>query len=93
MPDDVREFYELCGGIQLFKDKEYSLDIVSPDKVVPSNIVIVGERCEDDITVDWFIIADDSNGTYLSIDLDAERLGRCYDSFHETHGLSVTARL
>ena len=28
------------------------------------------------------------NGDYLGIDLDPERLGRCYDSHHEIHGLA-----
>jgi hypothetical protein len=28
-----------------------------------------------------------SNGDYLTIDLNQERLGRCYDSFYDRHGI------
>ena len=41
-----------------------------------------------DISDLWFSIADDGNGDYLSIDLAPGRLGICYDSFHETHGVA-----
>ncbi len=41
----------------------------------------------DDISWSWYIIADCGNGDYLTIDLSKERMGRCYDGFHETYGL------
>jgi antitoxin YokJ len=87
LPDDLTRFYELCGGAMLFQQKDYHALIVPPDRVVPANPVIVGQEYADDITASWHIIADDGNGDYLTIDLHPERLGRCYDSFHETHGL------
>jgi antitoxin YokJ len=87
LPDDLKRFYELCGGAMLFQQNDYHALIVPPERVVPASPVIVGQRYEDDITASWHIIADDGNGDYLTIDLASERLGRCYDSFHETHGL------
>jgi len=87
LPDDLARFYELCGGAMLFQHKDYHALIVPPDRVVPANPVIVGQEYADDITASWHIIADDGNGDYLTIDLLPERLGRCYDSFSETHGL------
>src|SRR5262245_9597659 len=71
----------------LFQQNDYHALIVPPDRVVPANPIIVGQEYADDITASWHIIADDGNGDYLTIDLHPERLGRCYDSFHETHGL------
>jgi hypothetical protein len=87
IPDDIREFYELCGGVSLFTSAESVANIVPPDEFIPANPVIVGERCEEDITADWYIIANDGNGDYLTIDLNKNRIGRCYDSFWDRHGI------
>jgi hypothetical protein len=87
IPDDITEFYELCGGLILFKNRNYPISIVKPEKFLPANPIIVGERCEEDISSGWYIIADDMNGDYLTIDLNQERLGRCYDSFYDRHGV------
>nr|WP_218030904.1 SMI1/KNR4 family protein [Dictyobacter aurantiacus] len=90
LPEDLKRFYSLCGGLHLFDDPGgiyYSMTIVPPTRCVLANPVIIGERVEDDITASWYIIGDDGNGDYLTIDFSHERLGRCYDSFHEIHGL------
>ncbi|QHW32810.1 SMI1/KNR4 family protein [Paenibacillus rhizovicinus] len=87
LPEDVRTFYALCGGVTLYQFADYSVNIVPPEEFEPANPVIVGERCEDDISAQWYIAADDGNGDYFTIDLAPERCGKCYDSFHETHGL------
>ncbi|GCE19832.1 SMI1/KNR4 family protein [Dictyobacter kobayashii] len=87
----MKQFYTICGGISLFNgpDGEYSpLIIVPPTCCVLANPVIIGETVEDDITASWYIIGDDTGSDYLTIDFSKERFGRCYDSFHETHGLS-----
>ncbi|WP_235941351.1 SMI1/KNR4 family protein [Paenibacillus puerhi] len=88
VPLDVHEFYKICGGIELFTSSDYSISIVSPKKFVLANPVIVGERCEGDISSNWYIVADDGNGDYLTIDLAKERLGKCYDSFWDKHGVA-----
>lgn len=88
MPNDLRRFYEQCGGLSLFKERDYSLLIVPPSRCVLANPVIVGEVAEEDISSSWYIIADDGSEDYLTIDLSQERLGRCYDSFHEVHGVA-----
>lgn len=87
LPDDIIEFYELCGGITLFESESYITNIVSPDEFILANPVIVGELCEDDITSEWYIIANDGNGDYITIDLSIERSGRCYDSYWDKHGV------
>ena len=64
------------------------MEIVGPDKFVPSNIDILGERHPEDISIDWYIIAKAGPEQAISIDLNRERLGRCYDSFREIHAVS-----
>jgi hypothetical protein len=86
--DDLRSFYLLCGGVRLFEGREYAITIVSPVQFVSANPVIIGEEGEDDISSTWYIIADDGNGEYLTLDLSQERLGRCYDSFFDRHGVA-----
>ena len=85
LPDDLITFYELCGGALLFENASYSTSIVPPQEMVPANPVIRGENIEDDVSETWYILADDLNGDYFTIDLGRERLGRCYDSFWDVH--------
>lgn len=87
LPDDVIEFYENCGGVTLFGSQSYVANIVPPEEFKLANPIIVGELCEEDITSEWYTIVNDGNGDYLTIDLSSERLGRCYDSFWDRHGL------
>lgn len=87
LPNDLKNFYSICGGISLYISKECSIKIVEPSKFQLANPIIVGDLCEDDITSEWYIIADDENGDYLTIDLSPARRGRCYDSFWDRHGL------
>lgn len=96
LPADLKEFYEICGGVSLFESAPFSATIVGPERCVLANPVIVGARGEGDISSSWYIIADDSNSDYLTLDLAPERLGRCYDSFFDRHGVvgscSIIAR-
>ncbi|MEK4180757.1 SMI1/KNR4 family protein [Aeribacillus sp. FSL K6-1121] len=87
LPDDVYKFYELCGGALLFEKADYSILIVPPLDFQLANPIIVGELCEEDISSDWYICATDRNGEYITIDLNPGRLGRCYDSFYDRHGV------
>ncbi|UQN06547.1 SMI1/KNR4 family protein [Deinococcus sp. QL22] len=89
LPNDVNEFYTLCGGVEFFVGSEvlFPFRIVAPDEVVRANLKFFGELYADDITAQWYLIAEDFNGDCLSIDLAPERLGRCYDSNHEVHGM------
>lgn len=88
IPDDLRVFYENCGGISLFADREYGFTIVRPQEMVLANPVIVGELCEEDISSEWYIICKDVENNYITIDLSKERLGKCYDSFWDRHGIA-----
>ncbi|MEH7356653.1 SMI1/KNR4 family protein [Neobacillus drentensis] len=88
LPNDLYDFYRICGGIELFIDCEYGITIVSPKEFVLANPVIIGEKAEYDISSNWYIIGRDRNNDYLTIDLNKSRLGRCYDSNWEIHGVA-----
>ncbi|WP_339733336.1 SMI1/KNR4 family protein [uncultured Gimesia sp.] len=86
IPTDLEEFYRLAGGARLFEGADYAIDIVAPNQFVRANPVIVGEACRDDISFDWFIIAQEGEQR-LTLDLNPDRYGRCYDSFWDQHGI------
>ena len=87
LPGDLGRFYELCGGADLFLSQDYGITISPPGQLIPSNIAIIGEQYPDDITATWFTIGVTPDSDYISIDLSPERNGRCYDSFHDSHGI------
>ena len=87
LPSDLKKFYEVCGGIDLFKNKQYGFEIVKPKEFVLANPLIIGELCEEDISSKWYIICKDSEDNYITIDLCKEKNGRCYDSFWDRHGV------
>ncbi|MCM3749953.1 SMI1/KNR4 family protein [Paenibacillus pasadenensis] len=88
IPGDLETFYKLCGGMLLFEGMDYSITIVPPDQFKTANLVILGEEIEDDRSSDWFVIATDGHSQYITFDLNSNRLGRCYDSFHDRHGIA-----
>ncbi|WP_442869035.1 SMI1/KNR4 family protein [Bacillus sp. BP-3] len=87
LPEDVKEFYSLCGGMVLFENEEYSVYIVSPQELILANPVIISELCEDDMSSNWYIICNGRQEEYVTIDLHQNRLGKCYDSFFDRHGV------
>ena len=89
IPNDVLEFYRLAGGASLFERSDYPFFIVPPEQVRPANQVLQLDSGDGDISDSWYVIADTGDGSsdYLTIDCNPTRLGRCYDSFHETHAL------
>lgn len=87
LPSDLKKFYEVCGGIYLFKNKKYGFEIVKPKEFVLANPLIIGELCEEDISSKWYIICKDSEDNYITIDLCKEKNGRSYDSFWDRHGV------
>jgi hypothetical protein len=95
LPKDLRDFYELCGGMILFKDSAFSIEIVQPNNFVLANPVLINQTIieveiakgtyEKRISNDWYIIADLNDSNYIVIDLNKKRLGRCYRAFWETY--------
>lgn len=94
IPEDVREWYGLCGGISLYRKQPNRFCIVPPTEIVLANPVLMPGLSQEllassagDISWYWYIIAHDWGGNYLTIDLSRERLGRCYDSFFGYHAM------
>ena len=86
LPDDLRYYLENYNSIIFWKNSEYSVKIVGIEDFKKANPVIIGEEVPDDISNNWFIIADD-NPQFITIDLFKERLGKCYDSFWDRYGV------
>jgi antitoxin YokJ len=94
VPDDLREFYRLCGGLVLFVDSVWRTVIVAPGELVPANPVIVGEEGAYDISCSWYIVASDGTDSQkMTIDLNPTRLGRCYDSFWDRHAVAGSSTI
>jgi antitoxin YokJ len=94
LPADVHTFYALCGGICFFCGSPYQLTVLPPTEIRLTNDLLLGAlsdiqraACHDDRSWSWYTIGRDDNGDYLSIDGDAVRSGRCYDSVWDRHGI------
>lgn len=106
IPDDIKEFYNLCGGMALFEGAAYAVRIVKPEEVVFANPIIIGEDIinaeiqkgtyEGEISRHCFIIADLYNSDYIVIDFNKERVGQCYkafwDGYPEVGGTPIVAK-
>ncbi|NEN76057.1 SMI1/KNR4 family protein [Pelistega sp. NLN82] len=88
LPSDLLEFYHLCNGVELFIHSDYPFKILGIESISSSNKIILDDISINDISRNWFVIAEDYNGDYLSIDLSKNKLGWCYDSFYEIYGLA-----
>ncbi|WP_058487105.1 SMI1/KNR4 family protein [Defluviitalea phaphyphila] len=89
LPDDIKEFYSMCGGIMCYIEKGgFPIEILSPFNVKQANLVLLGKEYEEDISSSWYIIADAGDGNYISIDCNSSRLGRCYESFEYSHAVA-----
>lgn len=51
-PNDLVEFYSLCGGVILFRagKDNVSFKILRAEEVLQTNMLIVGRPCEGDIS-------------------------------------------
>src|SRR6476469_8766414 len=71
LPQDLRLFYELCGGIDMFQSSEFYMEILPPEAVVLATPVIRPILSQVDIAEDnkgawWslYLIADYGNSDY-----------------------------
>lgn len=71
----------------MFAQQPCAITLVSPKDFVKANPVIAGVEGSGDLSADWFIVAK-SGEQYVTIDLDPNRLGRCYDSFWDRHAVA-----
>jgi hypothetical protein len=89
LPDDVRRFYQLCGGARIHRSSGYGFTVVAPEHVVRVDMDLLGKVYESDISSSWYVAAtlNASVLDIISIDLAPERLSRCYCSFVGYHRL------
>jgi hypothetical protein len=88
LPPDLAAFYERFSEARLFiSDRgEARCSIQSPEELVQVGQVILGCPTVEGIERSWYAVVNVCEGDYVAIDLLPERLGRCYDCFHETYG-------
>ncbi len=98
LPADLRQFYEICGGLVLFEGSPGAWSVHGPDTLVPASPRLLTDeiaaevrvRQPDDLTNNCYVIAERGPGatdTCIVIDLHPERLGRCYDAFWDSYGI------
>jgi hypothetical protein len=96
LPPDLKAFYELCGGVELFSEADYDSAVVRPRELVLANPEIIGEPDPESLTGSWYIVVRGMGDQLMTIDCAPERQGRCYDSFWDCHGVvggcSIIAR-
>ncbi|WP_299432247.1 SMI1/KNR4 family protein [uncultured Aquimarina sp.] len=92
LPEDLKFYFENYKELNLFLDEPYGSKIVGIDNFKNANKAfypegdVIWEELEGDISNDWFIIGENIEmSQYITIDLNKERIGRCYDSFYEIH--------
>jgi antitoxin YokJ len=88
LPNDLSEFYSLCGGLMLFKGALFPFEVVGPDEFEPANIAILGLGAQEDRSDDWYMLARSGSDQFVSVDLFPARVGRCYDSFVDRHAIA-----
>lgn len=92
LPSDLALFYMLCGGATLFEHASFPFAIVPPkDFALANRALLKGMNNEmmveakDHTSWSWYIIATDGDLEIVSIDLDEQRLGQCYDCFWDVY--------
>lgn len=87
LPNDLKEFYQYCNGVELFFERDYGYKILGIDEIKRTDLSIFGELLFDEPSIYWYNIAENDNGDYICIDLSNKNHGICYDAFYETYGL------
>ena len=93
LPDDVAQFYQLCGGLTLVEGEFCLARIVSPHEVVQTWVGIYDcpaeqlDELRDGPSFSWYVIGNGDSGAYISIDLNPSRLGFCCYSFWDSHAM------
>jgi hypothetical protein len=99
IPEDVRQLYELCGGVLLFEDASFPRRVCGPDAFVPASPRLLTPQLAQrvaaenpaDLTNNCYVIADGGQGLstepHVVIDLSSERSGLCYAVAWDTYGL------
>jgi len=85
LPDDLQAFYSRFSEARLFGnfyDPRYHIQ--RPEEFVQIGVAILGNESREPIQRSWYALAHVQDGNYIAIDCHPDRLGYCYDAFHET---------
>lgn len=88
LPPGLTALYRMCGGLRLFHGSDYPLTVRPPNGLVPVNQVLLDRWPLGDHSDTWYALADTGDGDLIAVDLDPDRLGRCYDSSAWTHAIA-----
>jgi antitoxin YokJ len=99
LPDDLRRFYELCGGMVLCRDSPTPWRVLAAgDLVLAARRLLPEQDAEqvladepDDVASTTVVFADQggaTTGEHVVLDLHPERLGRFYATFWDSFGLA-----
>ena len=83
--EDLQWFLERCGGVRC------DGGVTVGHRIVSAQEDILGERFDDDRSVHWYVIAEDSEASTAErvvIDLAPDRAGLCYDAFWDRFGVA-----
>jgi hypothetical protein len=84
LPEDLNQFYARFGEARLFGDPmDPRCHILPPVQFVQIGLAVCNQETTDLLQSSWYALAHVQDGNYFAIDLAPERLGRCYDVFHE----------
>lgn len=87
LPIDLLFYFKRYSEILFYPQSIYPIKIVGFTDFHQANPIIVGDTIEDDISNNWYIIGYGNNSQYITIDLSPNRLGWCYDSNWDRHGV------
>ena len=71
----------------MYERADYAIRVVGPHDLSRTSPEVALTECPEDITDSWYIIAREVDEALISVDCHADRLGRCYDSFRDCHGI------
>lgn len=95
LPSDVIRFYELCGGVELYKNKDYCVEFVKPTDFVPTSPLVWNEEIlnasrdvfEVKVAASWYRAVDLGDSNFIAIDLKHNKSGRCYKAFWDSYAV------
>jgi hypothetical protein len=85
LPPDLEQFYTRFSEAKLFghpSDPRYH--ILPPNEFLQIGFAIYGQPTTEPLQQSWYALAHVQDGNYIAIDCHPDRLGYCYDAFHET---------